>query len=309
VEEDQLGHINQGSCGESSDADWGLSRVCRRDIDLDGEYFFPDASGREVISYIIDTGIYIQHADFNGRAKFGFKSDSNWPDTDDHGHGTHVASTVGGIQYGVAKHVHLVGVKVLNAQGSGSYAGIIAGVDYTVAEKLKHKKPTSANMSLGGGVSTALNLACNSATAQGVMIVVAAGNNNQNACLYSPASATEVISVGATELGSDANDNPLDVRSYFSNFGTCTHVFAPGTAILGAWIGNPHASRTISGTSMASPHVCGVASLMLHDTPDISFDDLRDKITSTATVGKIEMKCTNSMCERSPNLMVFNGCE
>jgi len=309
VEEDQTMYLNQGSCSESTDADWGLCRIARREIDLDGTYFYPHTAGQGVDAYIIDTGIYFQHSDLGGRAIFGFKADSNWPDYDDQGHGTHVASTVGGTKYGVAKNVQLISVKVLDKSGSGSNSGVIAGVNYAVSSKSKRGKPSVGNMSLGGSKSTALNNAVNAASAAGVMMAVAAGNDNGDACLGSPSSATNVICVGATDIGADSQDNQIDVRSYFSNYGTCVDVFAPGSNILGAWIGNPTATRTISGTSMATPHVAGVVALILDQTPSASFSQVRSQIEGTATMGKITMQCANSQCRASPNLLLFNGCE
>jgi len=309
VEEDQLAHLNQGDCSETMEADWGLCRVSRRNIDLDGEYFYPQNAGRVVDAYIIDTGIYTQHQDFQGRAKFGFKSDNNWPSNDDNGHGTHVASTVGGLKYGVAKHVNLIAVKVLDAGGSGSYAGVIAGVNYCASERAKTGKPSVGNMSLGGGYSAALNQAVDKCSQAGVFLSVAAGNENQDACNVSPASATDVITVGATDLGSQPNGDSVDVRSYFSNYGDCVSVFAPGSSILGAWIGSPTATRTISGTSMASPHICGISAVFLDQNPSMDFDDIKAKVVDSATVGKIQLQCGNAACNRSPNLLGFNGCE
>jgi len=306
IEEDQTVHLNQGVCDDvQSDSDWGLTRVCKREMDLDGQYFFPSSGASSVDAYIIDTGIYGAHNDFSGRVIQGFKADNSWPNTDDHGHGTHVASTVGGISYGVAKGVTLIAVKVLSRSGTGSNAGVIAGVNYAAGNKPKRGRTSVGNMSLGGSISTALNRACNAASAAGVMMVVAAGNDNYDACQGSPSSAEDVITVGATDIGSN-ND---DVRSYFSNYGPCVHVFAPGSNILGAWIGSPAATRVISGTSMASPHVCGVSALVMDQNPTFTFDDLREHVTDDATFGKIALQCSNSVCNQSPNLLVFNGCE
>jgi len=312
VEEDgkvHLADVEQGSCTESAEADWGLSRISKRALVLDGEYFYPPTAGARCDAYIIDTGVYTQHSDFGGRAVMGFKARSTFPDTDDHGHGTHVASTVSGKKYGVAKGIKIIGVKVLDRGGSGSWSDVIAGIDYTVAQKRSTNKPSVANMSLGGGKNDAVNRAVNAASAAGVMMCVAAGNNNGDACNTSPASSPDAISVGSTDLGSDPNDNQIDVRSYFSNYGKCTHVFAPGSNILGAWIGSPEATRVISGTSMATPHVAGVCALILDEDPSLSFQQVRAALTEMATFGVINMQCTNTICEASPNLMLFNGCE
>jgi len=314
IEEDGKVHLVDeqqfGDCRpDPNDADWGLARICKRQLNLDGEYYFPPSAGARVDSYIIDTGIYPQHSDFGGRARMGWKARADWPDTDDHGHGTHVASTVGGTKYGVCKGIHLIGVKVLDRGGSGSWADVISGINYCVSEKQKSGKPSTANMSLGGGKQDSVNRAVNAASAAGVMMVAAAGNNNGDACNTSPASSSDCITVGATDLGSDPNDGQIDVRSYFSNYGKCTHVFAPGSNILGAWIGNPTATRVLSGTSMASPHTCGVASLVLDANPGMTFQQVRDEVQDMATFGVINLQCTNQICEASPNLMLFNGCE
>jgi len=309
VEQNQAVHINQ-DCPVQINADWGLDRVCKRDIVLDGTYSYPDHGASNIDAYIIDTGILITHQDFQGRASFGYKSNNGWPSTDDNGHGTHVASTVGGFRYGVAKRVNLIGVKVLSGAGSGTTAGVIAGVDWSVGSKRSRGRPSTGNMSLGGSTSAALNRAVDAASDAGVNMVVAAGNDNNNACNSSPASASKVICTGATDLGSDNNDNQYDVRSYFSNFGRCVSVFAPGSDILGAWIGSNTASRVISGTSMASPHVCGVASLALSQNPSWSFAQLKSFVIASATVGMIDLQCgSNAICNQSPNLLAFNGCE
>jgi len=222
IEEDAEVHLNQqGDCDQTqTGADWGLSRVCKRDLELDGQYFYPTSSGAAVDAYIIDTGILGTHTDFGGRVIQGFKSDNNWPNTDDHGHGTHVASTCGGTRYGVAKRVTLIAVKVLNSAGSGSIAGVISGVNYAAGNKPRRNRPSVGNMSLGGATSAALNRAVNAASAAGVSMVVAAGNDDWDACQGSPSGADDVISVGATDLGSGDNDEQIDVRSYFSNYGS-----------------------------------------------------------------------------------------
>jgi len=309
IEEDGKVSINQGDCAESADADWGLSRICQRALILDGDYFYPQGAGAHVDAYIIDTGVYTQHTDFGGRAVHGWKAKPVWPDTDDNGHGTHVASTVAGTKYGVAKGARIIGIKVLDRGGSGSWSDVIAGIDWSVQQKKQSGKPSVGNMSLGGGKNDAVNKATNAASMAGVMMVVAAGNNNGDACNTSPASSTDCICCGATDLGSDPNDNQIDVRSYFSNYGKCVHVFAPGSNILGAWIGNPTATRVISGTSMASPHVCGVTALVLDENPSMTFQQARDAVADMATFGVINLQCPNQNCEQSPNLMLFNGCE
>jgi len=311
VDQDAKVSITQGQCsGDQSDADWGLSRICERVLNLDGQYFFPGSAGHLADAYIIDTGVYTQHTDFGGRAITGFKAKTDWPDGDDNGHGTHVASTVGGTKYGVAKGVHIIGVKVLDRGGSGSWADVISGIQYAVNKKRETGRPSFANLSLGGGKIDSVNRAVDQAAVAGVHMVIAAGNNNGDACNTSPASAANSITVGATDLGAGPNDQQVDVRSYFSNYGPCVYLFAPGSNILGAWIGSPTATRVISGTSMATPHVAGVVALVLDEQPTIGFDDCRDAVTDMASINLINLNCgSNAICQQSPNLMLFNGCE
>jgi len=310
MEEDKIAHIL--AC-ESSHADsWGLSRISQRVMDLDDVHWSPQQAGHGVTAYILDTGIYVAHKDFENRARFGFKAEAGWSNTDGNGHGTHVASTVGGKDYGVAKKVHLVAVKVLSDGGSGSYAGVIAGVEWALDDYLIHHgtdaTPGVVNMSLGGPLFQPLNDALTAAMRAGLFCVVAAGNDNGDACRTSPASAKDVITVGATDQ--TALTPPTDIRSYFSSFGPCVDVFAPGSDITGAWIGGPDASRTISGTSMASPHVCGVAALLYGANPKLRWDEATTLLTdSTATKGAVDLNCGgNTVCQQSPNSFVFNGC-
>jgi len=306
IEEDQIMHAYQGCTSQTQVPSWGLPRISERDMSLDDTYAYPVTSGQGVTAYIIDTGIMVTHNDFEGRASFGFKATPSWSNTDGHGHGTHVASTVSGKLYGVTKQAMLVAVKVLGDDGSGTNAGVIAGVDWSTGHYRQSGKPGVANLSLGGGFSAALNTAVTNAMKAGLFTVVAAGNSNADACNYSPSSAKDVITVGS----SDSSPSQTDVRSYFSNYGSCTDIFAPGSDIAGAWIGSNTATRTISGTSMASPHVCGVAALILGTNPNVDWIQLTAIITSsTPTKGVIDLQCgNNAACAVSPNLMVFNGC-
>jgi subtilisin family serine protease len=312
VEEDQVVHAFQfpgtgctlGEHGENYD--WGLSRVCAYNSQLDNFYSTPDAArqGEGVTAFIIDTGIYLGHSDFQGRAVFGYKATPSWSDGDGNGHGTHVASTVGGWRYGVASKAKLVTIKVLGDDGSGTIAGVVAGVNYVHGNCPSGTRCTG-NMSLGGGFSAALNNACNSVVATGTVMVVAAGNENQNACNVSPASATEVITTASLDQG----PNPTgDARSYFSNWGTCCKIFGPGSNILGAWIGTPTATRTISGTSMASPHVCGVTALILAENPNLTVAQVKDFLYNTGARDLIELNCGSAACQQTPNIVVQNGC-
>jgi len=196
-------------------------------------------------------------------------------------------------------------VKVLGDNGSGSTAGVIAGVDWVVGQYLSNGKSSVINMSLGGGYSPAMNAAVDVAVENNVVVAVASGNSNMDACSSSPASADLVLSVGSTDVG--VNDN--DVRSYFSNYGPCVDVFAPGSDITAAWIGSPSATRTISGTSMASPHIAGIAALMRADVPQATATEIQKSLVGSATSGEIDLMCPGSgTCVQSPNLMAWNGC-
>jgi len=225
---------------------YGLDRVDQRSLPLSGSYTY-SRNGSGVRAYVIDTGIVANHSDFGGRALNvydAFGGNGN----DCNGHGTHVAGTIGGATHGVAKAAALRGVRVLNCSGSGSTSGIIAGIDWV---RKNHIKPAVANMSLGGGYSSALNTATNNLSNAGVHVSVAAGNENQNACNVSPASASAPTVVAASDK--------TDTRATFSNYGSCVEVYAPGVAITSAWLNG--GTNTISGTSMAAPHVAGVAAL------------------------------------------------
>jgi subtilisin family serine protease len=303
-EEDSVMSIHQPPKYPCSNAatgapSWGLSRVSERKLNINNIYAEPTKRGVDVEAYIVDTGIYVDHEDFGGRAVFAFKADNSWSNTDGNGHGTHVASTTGGTTYGIAKSVDLFAVKVLSDQGSGPTSGVIAGVDFVSGQAKGKTKKIVANLSLGGGFSSAMNAACNAAVDAGVFMAVAAGNDNGNACSYSPASATKVTTVGATDIN--------DRRSTFSNWGTCVDVFGPGTSITAAWIGSRTAIRTISGTSMASPHICGLGALAFSENPNWTNEHVKDDIIHDATNNAINMGCTGT-CGSTVNKLGFNGC-
>lgn len=262
-----------------SNATWGIDRIDQRGLPLSGTYTYSN-TGSGVNVYIIDTGILLSHQDFGGRAAGGYTSINDGNGTNDcNGHGTHVAGTVGGATWGVATSVKLVAVRVLNCSGSGTWSGVIAGMDWVTA---KHVKPAVANMSLGGGANSSVDDAVRRMMAAGVATAVAAGNGNQggraqDACKYSPARVAEAMTVGAT--------TKTDSKTSWSNFGNCVNLFAPGASITSAWIGSNTATRTISGTSMASPHVAGVAALHLQSNPGHSAVQVHNAVHALTTKG------------------------
>jgi subtilisin family serine protease len=257
-----------------SGATWGIDRIDQRNRPLSGTYTY-NTTASNVYVYIIDTGILTSHSQFGGRAANVYDAFGG-SGTDCNGHGTHVAGTVGGSTYGVAKGVRLRGVRVLNCSGSGSWSGIIAGMDWVRNNRVN---PAVANMSLGGGFSSAVNTAANNLANSGVFVAVASGNSNRSACNYSPASASAVTSVNASTSS--------DAKASFSNYGSCTHLYAPGASITSAWIGSTGATRTISGTSMASPHVAGVAALYKATFGNASSSTIRSWLINNSTTGVI----------------------
>jgi subtilisin family serine protease len=267
---------------------WGLDRIDQRNLPLNATYTY-NWTGAGVRVYVIDTGIRTAHTQFGGRASNVFDAfGGNGQDCN--GHGTHVSGTVGGSTYGVAKSALLRGVRVLNCSGSGSTSGVISGVDWV---RVNHINPAVANMSLGGGASSALDTAVNNLSNSGVAIAVAAGNSNANACNSSPARAANAITVGSTTT--------TDARSSFSNFGTCLDLFAPGSGILSAWFTSNTATATLSGTSMASPHVAGVAALYKQANPSASATTIRNAIVNNATTNVVTNAGTGS-----PNRLLYS---
>ena len=253
---------------------WGLDRIDQRNLPLDNSYTYATTAGN-VHAYIIDTGIRTTHTTFGGRAIWGHNSvDTN--NTDCNGHGTHVAGTVGGSQYGVAKGVSLVAVKVLNCQGSGTTAQVADGINWVAGNAVK---PAVANMSLGGGVNTTLDNAVSNAINMGVTFAIASGNSNADACNFSPARVAAAITVNATDIN--------DARASFSNFGTCTDIFAPGVNITSSWNTSDTATNTISGTSMATPHVAGAAALWLADHPGDTPAQVATGLINASTPNKV----------------------
>ncbi|WP_408631840.1 S8 family peptidase [Micromonospora palythoicola] len=283
VEQDQVVTIQ----ATQTNATWGLDRIDQRNRPLSTTYTYPNTASN-VRAYIIDTGIRTSHSQFGGRATWGTNTvDSN--NTDCNGHGTHVAGTVGGSTHGVAKGVRLIAVKVLNCSGGGTTTSVVNGVNWVTANAVK---PAVANMSLGGGASTSIDNAVRNSIASGVSYAVAAGNSNANACNYSPARTSTAITVGST--------TSTDARSSFSNYGSCVHIFAPGSSITSAWHTSNSATNTISGTSMASPHVAGAAALVLGANPSYSPAQVKSYLVNNATTGVV-----TSPGSGSPNRLLF----
>ncbi|BCJ53838.1 serine protease [Actinoplanes sp. NBRC 14428] len=269
---------------------WGLDRLDQRALPLSKSYTYPSAAA--ATAYVLDTGIRIGHAEFGGRASYGRDFiDNDGTAQDCNGHGTHVAGTIGGRTYGVAKDVKLVGVRVLNCKGAGPYSAIIAGIDWVTRNAVK---PAVANMSVGGPASSAVNAAVAKSIASGVTYAVAAGNDSRNACGYSPASAPAAITVGATDS--------TDTRASFSNYGSCLDVFAPGAKITSAGSSSGTATAIMSGTSMATPHVAGAAALVAAAHPEWTPAQVGAALTDNATAGKVAARGTGSV-----NKLLYTG--
>ncbi|MGI5181200.1 S8 family serine peptidase [Dactylosporangium sp. CA-152071] len=269
--------------GSQAGAPWGLDRIDQANRPLDGTYTY-QGSAADVTAYVLDTGVRLTHGEFGGRARSGYDFVDNDTDASDcHGHGTHVAGTVGGSTYGVAKAVNIVSVRVLDCNGSGSYSGIIAGIDWVTANA---QKPAVVNMSLGGSTSPALDQAVRNSIASGVTYVLAAGNENVDACGVSPARTGEAITVGAT----DSSDN----RASFSNYGACVDLFAPGVAITSASNSGDAGSAIMSGTSMASPHVTGAAALYLSAFPSATPAQVQSALLASSVANVVGNPGTGS---------------
>ncbi len=286
IEQDQTVALNQVS--PQNQATWGLDRIDQADRPLDSQYTFRN-TGAGVKAFIIDTGIRADHVEFGGRVLAGYNAVADANGTNDcNGHGTHVAGTVGGATWGVAKSVTLIPVRVLDCAGSGTWSGVIAGIDWVAASTAR---PAVANMSLGGGASASVDAAVAGAVNKGITMVVAAGNSNADACQFSPASAPTAITVGAT-TGDDQ-------RASYSNFGSCVDIFAPGSNITSAWNTSATAAATINGTSMAAPHVTGVVALALFANPTASPAAIDAFLKTNGTLNRL-----GAIGAGSPNLLV-----
>ncbi len=277
---------------QPSPPSWGLDRIDQKALPLNQSYTYPDTAGEGVTAYVIDTGVRITHSDFGGRASYGYDAiDNDNTAQDGHGHGTHVAGTVAGGAYGVAKKAKVVGVRVLNNQGSGTTAQVVAGIDWVTKNAVK---PAVANMSLGGGADAALDTAVRNSIAAGITYAVAAGNESTDASTKSPARVSEAITVGAT--------TSTDAKASYSNYGSILDIFAPGSSITSAWNSSDTATNSISGTSMASPHVAGAAALYLAANKTATPAQVSSALTSAATTGVVTSPGTGS-----PNRLLYVG--
>ncbi|OQN95746.1 Subtilisin-like protease [Cryoendolithus antarcticus] len=317
IERDQEVHMLGDDATIEKNAPWGLARISHRNSLSFGtfnKYLYSEDGGEGVDVYIIDTGTNTEHVDFEGRASWGKTIPQGDEDKDGNGHGTHCSGTVAGKKYGVAKKAHIKAVKVLRSNGSGSMSDVVKGVEYaaeshiaqvSIAKKGKRKgfKGSAANMSLGGGKSALLDQAVNAAVDVGIHFAVAAGNDNADSCNYSPAAAEKAVTVGASTLA--------DERAYFSNYGKCNDIFAPGLSIQSTWIGSKYAVNTISGTSMASPHIAGLLAYLLSLQPakdsafavaDITPKKLKASLISVGTVGALSDVPSNTK-----NILAWNG--
>ena len=285
IEQDQY----VSAAATQSGATWGIDRIDQRALPLSGTYTY-NTTAANVTVYIIDTGIQTSHPEFGGRASAGYDAIGDGQNGQDcNGHGTHVAGTVGSKTYGVAKGVKLVAVRVLNCQGSGSNTGVINGINWVASNAVK---PAVANLSLGGGANSSVDSATTALVNKGVTVAVAAGNSNADACNYSPARASGVITVASSER--------TDAKRSTSNYGSCVELYAPGGSITSTWLNG--GTNTISGTSMASPHVAGVAALYLASNASATPATVSAWIINNATTGVI-----TGNVGATPNRLLYKG--
>ena len=287
VESDTIVNIDATT---QSNPDWGLDRIDQKALPLNSTYSYLQ-TGSGTTAYIVDTGILSSHQEFSGRVLSGYTaiSDGNGT-TDCNGHGTHVAGTVGGTTYGVAKNVNLVPIRILGCDGSGASSNVIAGLDWILKNG---KKPAVVNISLGGATSSSLDSAVENLYNNGYVMVVAAGNSNTDACTSSPARVSKAITVAAT-------DN-TDTRASYSNYGSCVDIFAPGSQINSSWIGSNTATKILNGTSMATPHVAGVVAEMLQSTHTASPQTISTNLLNQASSNVVKNP------SGSPNRLLYKS--
>jgi subtilisin family serine protease len=273
-----------------SNPDWGLDRIDQRNLPLDSAYSYLQ-TGSGTTAYIVDTGILSTHQQFSGRVLSGYTAISDGNGTSDcHGHGTHVAGTVGGSTYGVAKNVSLVPIRILGCDGSGASSNVIAGLDWILKNG---KKPAVVNISLGGEANASLDSAVENLFNNGYVMVVAAGNSNTDACSSSPARVSKAITVAATDS--------TDTRASYSNYGSCVDIFAPGSQINSSWIGSNTATKVLNGTSMATPHVAGVVAEMLQSTPTATPQTISTNLLNQASSNVVKNP------SGSPNRLLYKS--
>lgn len=273
-----------------SNPDWGLDRIDQKNLPLDSAYSYSQ-TGSGTTAYIVDTGILSTHQQFSGRVLSGYTAISDGNGTSDcHGHGTHVAGTVGGSTYGVAKNVSLVPIRILGCDGSGASSNVIAGLDWILKNG---KKPAVVNMSLGGEANASLDSAVENLFNNGYVMVVAAGNSNTDACSTSPARVSKAITVAATDS--------TDTRASYSNYGSCVDIFAPGSQINSSWIGSNTATKVLNGTSMATPHVVGVVAEMLQSTPTTTPQTISTNLLNQASSNVVKNP------SGSPNRLLYKS--
>ncbi|MCY3238027.1 S8 family peptidase [Acinetobacter pittii] len=273
-----------------SNPDWGLDRIDQKNLPLDSAYSYSQ-TGSDTTAYIVDTGILSTHQQFSGRVLSGYTAISDGNGTSDcHGHGTHVAGTVGGSTYGVAKNVSLVPIRILGCDGSGASSNVIAGLDWILKNG---KKPAVVNMSLGGEANASLDSAVENLFNNGYVMVVAAGNSNTDACSTSPARVSKAITVAATDS--------TDTRASYSNYGSCVDIFAPGSQINSSWIGSNTATKVLNGTSMATPHVVGVVAEMLQSTPTTTPQTISTNLLNQASSNVVKNP------SGSPNRLLYKS--
>lgn len=275
-----------------SNPDWGLDRIDQKNLPLDSAYSYLQ-TGSGTTAYIVDTGILSTHQQFSGRVLSGYTAISDGNGTNDcHGHGTHVAGTVGGSTYGVAKNVSLVPIRILGCDGSGASSNVIAGLDWILKNG---KKPAVVNMSLGGEANASLDSAVENLFNNGYVMVVAAGNSNTDACSSSPARVSKAITVAATDS--------TDTRASYSNYGSCVDIFAPGSQINSSWIGSNTATKVLNGTSMATPHVVGVVAEMLQSTPTATPQTISTNLLNQASNNVVKNP------SGSPNRLLYKSAQ